>query len=82
MKEHIAPHNFELEQRRSLFRRTAPSRMSEGLKKQRQQSVANPFRRELSLADLEAERLFVRDHRGEYSHTGVVDCQYTDPDFE
>ena len=37
-------------------------------------------RMELSLADLEAERLFVRNHRGEYCHTGVVDFQFTDLD--
>ena len=81
MKERIDPHNFQLEQRRSFFRRATPVCMSEGLKKQREQSVANSFRRELSLADLEEERLFIRNHWGEYCHTGVVDCQYADPDF-
>ena len=81
MKERIDPYNFQLEQRRSFFRRAAPARMSEGLKKQRQQSVPNFFRWELSLADLEAEHLFVRNHRGEYRHTGVGDFQYTDTDF-
>jgi len=75
------PHSFQLEQRRPFYRRAAPARMSEGLKKQREQSVANFFRRELSLADLEAEHLFVRNHRGEYRHTGVGDFQYTDADF-
>lgn len=44
-------------------------------------SVPSLYRWELSLADLEAERLFVRNHRGEYCHTGVVDFQYTDLDF-
>lgn len=47
----------------------------------RKLSVPSLFRWELSLADLEAERLFVRNHRGEYRHTGVVDFQYTDLDF-
>lgn len=44
-------------------------------------SVPSLYRWELSLADLEAERLFIRNHRGEYCHTGVVDFQYTDADF-
>lgn len=44
-------------------------------------SVASLYRWELSLADLEAEHLFIRNHRGEYCHTGVVDFQYTDIDF-
>lgn len=44
-------------------------------------SIPSLYRRELSLADLEAERLFIRNHKGEYCHTGVVDFQYTDIDF-
>ena len=44
-------------------------------------SVPSLYRWELSLADLEAEHLFIRNHRGEYCHTGVVDFQYTDLDF-
>ena len=38
-------------------------------------------RQELTLADLKMERLFVRNHRGEYCHTGVAGFQFTDLDF-
>ena len=81
MSKRVRPHDFAQERRRSFYRHTAPSRMPEEVRKQRQQSVPNFFRRELSLADLEAEHLFVRNHRGEYRHTGVGDFQYTDADF-
>ena len=46
----------------------------------RKLSVASLARFELSLADLEAERLFVRNHRGEYYHSGVTDFQFTELD--
>lgn len=48
----------------------------------RKLSVPSLFRWELSLADLEAEHLFIRNHRGEYCHTGVAGFQFTDLDFE
>lgn len=47
----------------------------------RKLSVPSLFRWELSLADLEAERIFIRNHRGEYCHTGVAGYQFTDLDF-
>ncbi len=62
-------------------RRAAPRVTSPGFRKQCEQRVASLYRWELSLADLEAEHLFIRNHRGEYCHTGVVDFQYTDLDF-
>lgn len=37
---------------------------------------------ELSLADLETERLFIRNHRGTYFHNGEGDFQFSDVEEE
>lgn len=79
MQESILP-RFDFSAVRAKERQCqppAPIRSQKGKK-----GIASLFRLELSLADLEAERLFIRNSRGDYEHTGLGEFEYADTDFD
>lgn len=76
----VIPNRAELDKKREEARKTEPPQIYLDAWLERK-PVASLFRLELSLADLDAERIFRRTGRGDFLYSGSGEFQYSDGDL-
>ena len=76
----VIPGRAELDKKREEARKTEPPLVYADSWRERQ-PAASLFRLELSLADLDAERIFRRNGRGDFLYSGSGEFQYSDDEL-